>query len=334
MRKLHILLIALFTFSIFSSCDEEPTLTINDAITGKWFVNTVSQSGYSLNQGADPIVEEYFINFFYGDYMTFLKGDMLDFSYIDMYRTNLDNRRERYNYVFNGNLLELNNGFRICYTILGWNSQEVSICFDKGSLLDYISADMSTANPERYRELAYIRDQVGRYVRDFYITYVLTRNQPSAPQIISGNYYGKLYDAGGPMFNNDWVSATLYRPDYQNCSFILNDQISLQNGILTGPPFNVEVPNLIVGYDKNVAGQIFFEGESYMNHPVYGEIYAHIKGQSFNSQTLDVNISIENAGLVYELYYREGIRYLLEPLFYRSKCQVQEKKVIVLTPKK
>lgn len=330
-KKLYILIFTFFTCSIFSSCDKT-TDTLNDVIAGKWYVNTVSNAGYSINAGYNQVTVDYFINFFYGDYMPFLKGDMLDFGY-DLRRSGFDGANNKYNYNIFGNILELNNNFRIRYSIVAWNERELILCFDKTSLIDYITSEMGYTTGNRYNELAYIREQVAYYVRDFYIEYVITRNAPSASEIISGNYYGNLSDPEGPLFNNDWISATLTRQDARSFNFILNDQISLTNGPLQGPPFNIEVPATSVGFGS-VAGQIVFEGSSYMNHPTYGRIDMHIVGQSFDSQTFETDITIQNRGLIYNLYYRNGIRYLLAPEYYRTKSQPQEKKVIQLKPVK
>lgn len=329
-RKLYILLLSFFTCSMFSSCDGTRE-TLNDVLVGKWYVNTVNQAGYSINPGYNQVTVDYFMNFFYGDYMPFLKGDMLDFSYIDMRRLGFDGVRNNYNYTAFDNILELNNNYNIRYSVVNWNDEEIVICFDKMSLIDYITSEISYAKGERYDELVYIRGQVSRYVRDFYIEYILTRNAPAAAQIISGNYYGQLADSEGPLFNNDWVSATLTRQGYESFNFILNDQISLVNGALQGPPFNIEVPATPVGFG-NLAGQIVFEGSSYMDHYVYGRIEMYIVGQALDSQTLELDITILNRGLKYNLYYRNGIRYLLTPEYYRTKSQPQEKKIIHLKP--
>lgn len=335
-KKIHILLIALVACTALTSCDGNDD-DIDDAILGKWYVNAVSHAGYRMSGGYDPMAENYFINFFYGDYMPFLKGDILDFGSFDMKRSAFDGKREQYNYTFYGNSLGLDNGYKVSYGINSWSNEQIVITFDKNSLLDYITSDMYYASSsDHYNELAYIRGQVERYVNDFYIEYVLTRNEPSVSQIISGNYYGQLSDNDGPLFNNGWVSASLYRQNYQSINFVLNDQISLLNGPLQGPPFNVEVPGVRVSYG-NAAGQIVLEGSSYISHSTYGRIDVYIAGQSFDSQTLDIDLEIRNNGLIYNLYFRNGIRYLLEPqTAYRSRSQQQprEKQVIPLRPTK
>lgn len=330
-RKLYILIFTFFTCSMFSSCDETE-VTFNEVVTGKWYVNTVSNAGYSINTGYNQVTADYFMNFFYGDYMPFLKGDILDFSY-DLKRSGFDGVNNKYDYNISGDILELTNDFRIRYSIITWNDREIILCFNKTSLIDYITSEMRYAAGIQYDELAYIREQVAYYVRDFYIEYIITRNAPSASEIISGNYYGNLSDTEGPLFDNDWVSATLTRQDPKRFNFILNDQISLVNGPLQGPPFNIEVPATPVGFG-NMTGQIVFEGSSYMNHPTYGRIDMHITGQAFDSQTLETDITILNRGLKYNLYFRNGIRYLLIPEYYRTKSQPQEKKVIQLKPVK
>lgn len=334
-KTIYILLFSLLTCSLFSACDSDDHDSLQDTIHGRWYVNAVSHAGYDIYSGLDPIAEDYFINFFYGDYMPFGKGDMLEFGNFNLRRTAINNKWEQYSYNLYRSVLELNNNYRVSYDVLSWSHEQIILSFNKNSLLDYITSEMNYAsNAEHYQQLAYIRDQVQYYVSDFYIEYVLTRNIPAVSQIISGNYYGKLRDGSGPLFNDNWVSASLYRQSPETFDFILNDQISLSDGPLQGPPFTLQVPSTWVGYG-NLAGQIIFEGSSFTEHHTYGTIEVYLKGQSFDSQTLDVDIEIHNRGLIYSLYFRQGIRYLLEPqIQYRSRgqSQPQERKVISLKP--
>lgn len=333
-KNLYILLFSLLTCSFFTSCDGDND-TLQDTILGRWYVNAVSHAGYNMYSGYDPIAEDYFINFFYGDYMPFLKGDQLEFGNFNMRRAGFNGTGDQYTYNIYRSTLELNNSYRVSYNILAWSHEQIILCFDKNSLLDYITSEMNYAQTaEHYQQLAYIRDQVIHYVSDFYIEYVLTRNIPTVSQIISGNYYGKLSDGSGPLFNNDWVSASLYRQGPESFNFVLNDQISLSNGPVQGPPFTLQVPATWVGYG-NLTGQIVFEGSSITDHYAYGRIEVYITGQSLDSQTLDIDIEIRNNGLIYTLYFRQGIRYLLEPqILYRSRgqSQAQERQVIPLKP--
>lgn len=333
-KYIYILLISLLTCSLFSSCDGDDD-SLQDAILGRWYVNAVSHAGYEMYAGYDPIAEDYFINFFYGDYMPFLKGDQLEFGNFNMKREGFNGARELFTYNTYRNSLELNNNYRVNYDILSWSPEQIILSFNKNSLLDYLTSEMNYASTQdQYQQLAYIRDQVLHYVSDFYIEYVLTRNFPAVSQIISGNYYGKLSDGSGPLFNNDWVSASLYRQGPESFNFVLNDQISLSNGPLQGPPFILQVPSTWVGYG-NLAGQIVFEGSSVTDLYPYGRIEVFIKGQALDSQTFDADIEIHNNGLIYNLYFRQGIRYLLEPqVLYRSRgqSQAQTRQVIPLKP--
>lgn len=223
-KNLYILLFSLLTCSFFTSCDGDDN-TLQDTILGRWYVNAVSHAGYNMYSGYDPIAEDYFINFFYGDYMPFLKGDQLEFGNFNMRRAGFNGTGDQYTYNIYRSTLELNNSYRVSYNILAWSHEQIILCFDKNSLLDYITSEMNYAQTaEHYQQLAYIRDQVIHYVSDFYIEYVLTRNIPTVSQIISGNYYGKLSDGSGPLFNNDWVSASLYRQGPESFNFVLNDQ--------------------------------------------------------------------------------------------------------------
>ena len=335
-KNIYILLFTLLTCSLFSACDGDDN-NLQDAIHGRWYVNTVSHAGYQMYPGFDPMAEDYFINFFYGDYMPFLKGDLLEFGNFNMRRAGFNGVGEQFNYNIYRSTLELSNDYRVSYEILSWGQEQITFCFNKNSLLDYITSEMNYApTQERYQQLAYIRDQVGYYVSDFYIDYVMTRYEPTVSQIVSGNYYGKLSDGSGPLFNNGWVSASLFRQGPETFNFVLNDQISLSNGPVQGPPFNLEVPSTWVSYG-NLAGQIVFEGSSVTNHYAYGRIEVKIKGQALDSQTLDVDIEIRNNGLIYNLYFRQGIRYLLDPLpqtlfRVRGQSQPQEQQVIPLKP--
>lgn len=333
-KYIYILLLSLFTCSLFTSCDGDDN-SLQDAILGRWYVNAVSHAGYNMYAGYDPVAEDYFINFFYGDYMPFLKGDQLEFGNFNMRRAGFNGVGEQYTYNLYRSTLELNGSYRVTYNVLSWSHEQMIISFDKSSLLDYITSQMNYAStPDDYQQLAYIRDQILHYVSDFYIEYVLTRNIPPVSQIVSGNYYGKLSDIDGPLFNNGWVSASLYRQGPEYINFVLNDQISLIAGAVQGPPFTLQVPSTWVVYGS-LAGQIVFEGRSVTDHYAYGRIEVIIKGQALDSQTLDVDIEIRNNGLIYNLYFRQGIRYLLEPqVLYRSRSQsqIQERQVIPLKP--
>lgn len=333
-KNIYILLLSLFTCSLFTACDGDDN-SLQDAILGRWYVNTVSHAGYNMYAGYDPIAEDYFINFFYGDYMPFLKGDQLEFGNFNMRRAGFNGAGEQYTYNLYRSTLELNNSYRVTYNVLSWSNEQIVFCFDKNSLLDYITSQMNYAStPDEYQQLAYIRDQIIRYVSDLYIEYVLTRNIPTVSQIVSGNYYGKLSDGNGPLFDGGWVSASLYRQGPQNINFVLNDQLSLSAGLVQGPPFTLQVPSTWVAHGA-LAGQIVLEGSSVTDHYAYGRIEVFIKGQALDSQTLDVDIEIRNNGLIYYLYFRQGIRYLLEPqVLYRSRSQsqIQERQVIPLKP--
>ena len=88
-KNLYILLISLFTCSLFTACDGDDN-NLQDAIHGRWYVNAVSHAGYNMYSGYDPVAEDYFINFFYGDFMPFLKGDQLEFGNFNMRRAGFD----------------------------------------------------------------------------------------------------------------------------------------------------------------------------------------------------------------------------------------------------
>ena len=96
-KNLYILLISLFTCSLFTACDGDDN-NLQDAIHGRWYVNAVSHAGYNMYSGYDPVAEDYFINFFYGDFMPFLKGDQLEFGNFNMRRAGFDGTGEQYTY--------------------------------------------------------------------------------------------------------------------------------------------------------------------------------------------------------------------------------------------